>query len=131
MDDYDLLDEIQNCNNGNDILIIVKNYGLDVNSVYDCMTNKYIEDIIEDIMSFFIKNENFIYMFIDGWIDFWTRNEMQSNARNYCSNKTFEKFRNVLIKFIRNDNFKTINSGYKVLLKKHFDINFDAEIMIG
>jgi len=131
-DDCDILYQIQTCKNGDDILKIIKNYGLNVNCVYDCMINRKVSDIIEELMFIFSKNIDFLYNFLDGWIDFWTiENSNNKISKLYASKEVISKFRNVLIKFIRLDNSKDIKNVYVTILKKHFDINFYGEVMMG
>jgi hypothetical protein len=129
--DSDILFQIQTCKNGNDILKIIKNYGLDASCVYDCMINRKVVDIIDELMFIFSKNINFLYNFLDGWIDFWTLENNDKISKLHASKEVFSKFKNILIKFIRLDNSKDIKNVYVTILKKHFDINFYGEVMMG
>jgi hypothetical protein len=131
----DLSDEIylyyiQISKSGSEILDVIKNYDLGVYFVYDCMINKNVVDIIEELMNIFSKNFEFLYSFLDGWDNFWTTDETQL-SKNYANNKVYFIFKNMIIKFIRLDNSRNIKNEYFIILKKHFNINFYGEVMMG
>jgi hypothetical protein len=131
--DYDdeIVYQIQTCKNGDEILKIIKNYGLDVSYVYDCMINRNVVNIIDELMFIFSKNIEFLYNFLDGWVDFWTIKNNDKISKIYASEEVYSKFRNILIKFIRLDNSKDIKNEYVTILKNHFNIYFYGEVMMG
>lgn len=130
-DDHDdIIYKLQECKNGEEILKIVKNHGLDVSYIYDCMINKKVVNVIEELMLIFSKRIEFLYNFLDGWIDFWSL-EKTDISKIYACKVVHAKFKNVLIKFIRLDHFNDIKNEYITILKNHFDINFYGETMMG
>lgn len=132
-DEYDdeIMYQIESCKNGYEILKIIKNYGLDVSYVYDCMINKKVVDVIDELMFIFSKNIEFLYNFLDGWIDFWTTIDNSDKFKIYACNEVHSKFRDLLIKFIRLDNAKDIKNEYIIILRDHFNIYFYGEVMMG
>ncbi len=133
-DEYEdeLLEKIQNCKNSYDLLNIVNSQSLVISNFYDLMTNKYIVDIIDEIIKIKIFNNNIklIYFLLDGWCDFWTKN-INDSLKLYASKQTLEKIKSFLINFIRTNNFRDMNNTYKDLLFTQFGINFEAELSIG
>jgi len=133
-DEYEdeLLEKINNCKNSYDLLNIAKYQSLVISNFYDLMTNKYIVDIIDEIIKIktFNNNIKLIYFLLDGWCDFWTKN-INDNLKFYASKQTLEKIKSFLINFIRTNNFRDMNNTYKDLLFTQFGINFDAELSIG
>jgi hypothetical protein len=89
--------------------------------VYHVMANPSLFYIIENISDLYIDKEVYtiFYEIIDGWADHCIKNDLIK-----------KKVSNILIKILHSDKIKCDKFSID-FLKKNFNINYYAEIMMG